>query len=170
MSIKVFGALCVIAGCGGWGFLVATQYLQRIRLLRQLVCALDYMECELHYHSTALPELCRNTALQCRGRIKLLFSLLSEELESQISPDVSLCMVSAVEKSGDLPQSIRQVCQALGQSLGKFDLIGQLKGLETARRECREILHVLLENKATRLRSYQTLGLCAGAAIAILFI
>jgi len=170
MNYQIIGAVCVVSACGGFGFLLAAHHLQHIQLMRQLISALDYMECELQYHSTALPELCRNTALQCRGRIKLLFSLLSEELESQISPDVSLCMVSAVEKSGDLPQSIRQVCQALGQSLGKFDLTGQLKGLETARRECREILHVLLENKATRLRSYQTLGLCAGAAIAILFI
>jgi len=170
MSIKVFGALCVIAGCGGWGFLVATQYLQRIRLLRQLVCALDYMECELQYRSTDLPTLCQQTAQECSGKIRRLFESLYRELESQVCPNVERCMASALEQSGDLPRVVAYFCRNLGNTLGKFDLQGQLRGLDGIRQECRQKLLHLQDNHEARLRSYQTLGLCAGAALAILFI
>jgi len=47
---------------------------------------------------------------------------------------------------------------------------GQLKGLESVRQECRRQVETLSYNRDARLRSYQTLGLCAGAALAILFV
>lgn len=170
MNYKIIGAVCIVAACGGWGFLAAAQHMFRIQLMRQLIAALDFMECELQYRSTALPELCRQTAQQCRGKIKTLFLTLSEELEAQISPNVAICMTSALERCGEMPTIIQEMCRILGRSLGKFDMIGQLKGLETTRIECRQKLELLLLNKDTRVRSYQTLGLCAGAAIAILFV
>lgn len=170
MNYKMIGAVCVVAACGGCGFLFAAQYIQRVRLLRQLIAALDYMECELQYRNTALPELCDQTAQQCQGKIKTLFLTLSDELEAQISPNVALCMDITLKRCSDLPEQIKEMCTVLGRSLGKFDLHGQLKGLEATRSECREKLEMLLHNKDARIRSYQTLGLCAGAALAILFV
>ena len=58
----------------------------------------------------------------------------------------------------------------LGKSIGRFDMDGQIKGLEAVRQDCRRRLDELSKDRDTRLRSYQTLGLCAGAALAILFI
>ena len=58
----------------------------------------------------------------------------------------------------------------MGSSLGRFDLEGQLQGLESVRIYCREQLDELSKDRDVRLRSYQTLGLCAGAALAILFV
>ena len=58
----------------------------------------------------------------------------------------------------------------LGISLGRFDLPGQLQGIHTARGECQSALDRLCSNRDNRLRSYETLGLCAGAALAILLL
>jgi len=58
----------------------------------------------------------------------------------------------------------------LGSSLGRFDLKGQLSGLESVRNTCRKTLEEMNRNRDNRLRSYQTLGLCCGAALVILFI
>ena len=49
-------------------------------------------------------------------------------------------------------------------------MAGQLLGLEEQRRRCNAELEKLNAGKEDRLRSYQTLGLCAGAALVILFI
>ena len=49
------------------------------------------------------------------------------------------------------------------------DSIKVLKGLEAVRQKCREDIQLLTEDKAVRMRSYQTLGICAGVALAILF-
>jgi stage III sporulation protein AB len=138
--------------------------------LRQLIGALDYMGCELQYHLTPLPDLCRAAAIQSGGCIRSVLQCLSEELESQIAPDVVSCMNAAIAKTSKLPRQVKKNLEVLGSSLGRFDLQGQLKGLEAARHQCRRDLDELSKDRDVRLRSYQTLGLCAGSALAILFL
>ena len=77
-------------------------------------------------------------------------------------------MKAVLAKSKDIPRHTLESLQNLGNSLGRFDLSGQLKGLEGVRQECRGKLTRLMGNQEVRLRSYQTLGLCAGAALVIL--
>lgn len=170
MNIRLLGAVCVIVGCGGWGFLAAGQYIQRIRLLRQLVLLVDYMECELQYRATALPQLCRQAAEQGCGKLYDLFMLLSEELDAQISPNATCCMAAALSRCTGIPQEVTGILHEMGASLGKFDMHGQLVGLAAARERCTLALEELERSANTKTRSLQTLGLCAGAAIVILFL
>ncbi len=170
MVIKWIGAICILVACGGFGFQIAAAQRKEVRTLRQLIRILDFAECELQYRLTPLPELCRNTARECSGPLNALFLRLSGELEDQISPNVSSCMQAAIAVTEQLPKQTAEVLTLLGESLGKFDLNGQLRGLEGVRRECNRRLDALSENQDVRLRSYKTLGLCAGAALVILFI
>ena len=55
-------------------------------------------------------------------------------------------------------------------TIGKFNVNGQIKGFSSVNEACKQHLHRLSEGRDTRLRSYQTLGLCAGAALAILLV
>ena len=170
MVIKWFGAVCVIAACGGFGFQIAAIHRKETRTLRQIIRILDFVECELQYRLTPLPELCRKAALECSSPLNSLFLNLCEELEEQISPNVSSCMQAAIARTEHLPKQTNEVLSLLGASLGKFDLYGQIRGLENVRGECNRRLEMLSENQEVRLRSYKTLGLCAGAALVILFI
>ena len=54
--------------------------------------------------------------------------------------------------------------------MGRYDLEGQLQGIQTVKMECHGYLDELERHRAERLRSYQTLGLCAGAALVIIFV
>lgn len=170
MSLKVIGAICILFGCGGCGFLMAAQHRSKIRMLQALIHGLDYMCCELQYRSTPLPLLCRLTADHIQGRIGALFLAFSEELESQILPDAAKCMTTVLAKYEDVDSVVKDILLELGDNLGKFDIPGQVRGLENVQLRCKKSLELLLENKDMRLRSYQTLGLCAGAAVAILFV
>lgn len=170
MSIKLIGAILIIAGCGGVGFSMAAAHRREEKALWQLIGVLNYMGCELQYHLTPLPELCRCAAEQTVGNIRQLFQNLASELEGQIAPDATACMNAAIAKTSRLPQQARKNLLMLGTSLGRFDLQGQLKGLEAARQQCRRDLDGLTRDRDVRLRSYQTLGLCAGSALAILFL
>lgn len=170
MTIKLFGALLIIAGCGGFGFMIASSHRKEVKTLRQFISALDFMDCEIQYRLTALPDLCRMTASASCGVVRNAFNALAAELENQISPNVEKCMCAALENTRDVPKLTRRALELLGSSLGRFALEGQLKGLEAVRSESRRILDTYTKNQDVRLRSYQTLGLCAGAAIAILFI
>ena len=170
MTIKWIGAILILAGCGGVGFSMAANHRKTEKELTLMQSSLDYMQCELQYRLTPLPDLCRQTAAHSTGNIRRLFILLAQELEDQISPDVKCCMNSAITKTKDISDQTATVAANLGRTLGRFDLDGQLLGLENARQECRLALGKLSNNREQRLRSYQTLGLCAGAALAILFL
>lgn len=169
MSWKWIGAILIIAGCGGFGFSIAAGCRREERLLRQLIQALQYMQWELQYKLTPLPELCRQTGKAASGVVRDIFLGLARELDWQASPDVSGCMSAALKRNRELPRNIRRLFIQLGHCLGRFDLQGQLSGLEAVRSACEGELAALNKNRDVRLRSYQTLGLCAGAALAILF-
>lgn len=170
MNIKVFGAILIIVACGGFGLKLVSAFQYEERTLRQLTAALDFMSCELQYRLTPLPALCRQTAAESKGVLSELFLSLATELEDQISPDVNRCMLTAIAKSKKLPQRTKENLELLGRTLGRFDLAGQLKGLESVRQSCRNCLENMNRNKDVRLRGYQTLALCTGAALVILFI
>ena len=126
------------------------------------------MECDLHFRMCALPELCRRTAGEFEGILRQVFLTLSCELEDQISPDVKQCMLLTLEKHKDIPLQTCQCLELLGDSLGRFDLQGQLRSLDSVREECRVRLTKLNEKTDKHLRCYETLGICAGAALIIL--
>ena len=168
--MKIIGAVLIVAACGGFGFLVAAHQIKEEKSLRQLVMLLDYMECELQYRMTPLPVLCRQAAAEGNSQVHKSFSYLAQELENQVSPDVCRCMSAALNKSKELPRYTHKAMLMLGHSFGRFDLEGQLKGLNYVKEQCGIDLDKLCRNKDARLRSYQTLSLCAGAAMAILLV
>lgn len=170
MSFKWIGAVLIICSCWLVGFSISAAYRREERELRQLISALEYMTCELQYRMTPLPELCRTAGQERSGCVGRLLTNLAKELESQISPDVQSCLAAAAATSGELPKRIQEAVCIMGASLGRFDLEGQLQGLETVRSYCRSQLDEMSVGREMRLRSYQTLGLCAGAALAILFV
>lgn len=169
MNEKWVGAILVIAGCGGIGFSIAAGCRREERLLRNLMRVIEYMASELQYTVTPLPELCRHAGAEIGGVMGELFLNLARELDWQIAPDAYSCMAAAMKKSRDLPSSVRKLLLQLGKTLGQFDLPGQLKELDAICSACDRELNAVSQNQGTRLRSYQTLGLCAGAALAILF-
>lgn len=170
MSIKLIGAALILVVCGGVGFKMAANHRYEVRTLQQLCAALEHMECEMLYRLTPLPELCRRTAEASSGVLHQFFKTLAKELESQIAPEVFHCVQAALWQVKGIPVQTGKVLERFGASLGSFDLDGQLKGLAAAREESKQMLEQLTQNQDARLRGYQTLGLCAGAAVVILFI
>lgn len=170
MLLKWIGGLCIIIGCGSVGFRIAANQRKEERTLEMLKALISYMQCELQYRLTPLPELCRKTAAEASGNLRRLFLLLAQELDDQIAPNAESCMQVAISKCNDLPEKSQICLQSLGKTLGRFDLDGQVRGLDAVTSDCKRQIDALQHNKEERLRSYQTLGLCAGAGLVILFI
>lgn len=169
MMYKVLGAALVFGGCGGFGFAMAAACRREEGDLRQLIRALEYMSCELSYRQTPLPQLCRSAASIATGTVAHILTELSRQLEGQLAPDAQVCMHEALEKTRPGPV-LGRLLSELGATLGRFDLPGQLRGLDGSLRAAELALREHRQGKGSRLRSYQTLGLCAGAALAILFL
>lgn len=170
MNLKWLGAALIISCCTFSGFAISAAYRREEQELRQFISALDYMACELQYRRSPLPDLCRTIGSEHNGFIGRLFTNLADQLDSQVSSDVQSCLAAAAATSGSLPKRLREAVCILGSSLGRFDMDGQLLGLESVRTYCRTQLDEMADGRDARLRSYQTLGVCTGAALAILFV
>lgn len=170
MNYRWFGAALIISGCGSFGFSIATNHKRQERYFQQILCLLQFMESELQYHLTPLPELCQQAGYEVKGPLRSIFCDLSRELNWQYSPDVRSCMCLALKRSKGLPARVHRVLVQLGNSLGRYDLPGQLQGIDAVKNTCNAELIKLGKDRDSRLRSYQTLGLCVGAAMVILFI
>ena len=170
MAYKWMGAALVVLACGGWGLSLSATQKREEASLRQLMGILDFMESELQFRLTPLPELCRVGAEKCRGSLHDMMLTLAKNLDEQVSPDVEVCMTLALKATMGLPRFVTSQLLSLGQTLGRFDLTGQLTSLERCRTSCLEQLEILEYHQTQRLRSYQTLGFCAGAALAIILL
>ena len=157
MIYKWIGAGFVIAACSGFGFSLASLHRKQEKLLRQFLQVLEDMECMLQYKLMPLPELCRSSVRRIGGPIRTVLLQFAQELEQQVAPDAPSCMSVALAS-----------CQFPEGSL-KY-LAGQLQGLESVKANCELVLKNLECNREVRIRSYQTLGICTGVAMAILFI
>lgn len=167
--LRLMGAGCIVAGSGAFGFSMAAASRREERELKELLGALEFLSCELSYRLTPLPSLCRGAAEGRSGAVGTFFLELAKELEKQTEPDVQGC-VRGVLSGMSLTGSTGRLLRELGQSLGRFDLPGQLRGLEMSIRETELALRTIREGAPERRRSWQTLGLCVGAALAILFV
>ncbi len=169
MLLKTIGAVCVIVGCGAVGFRIAAADKYEERCLRRLLDIVSHMQWELTYRMTPLPTLCRQAVGEKGGAVSKFFLNLADELDAQLAPDVSRCCSVCLDMQKDLPPITRKILEKMGSSLGMFDLCGQVDSFHSVKKEIQRQLDLHSKNKDVRIRNYQTLGICAGAAIAILF-
>ena len=167
MSFKWFGAALIVGSCGGFGISLAMHQKREEAMLIRLSRIIDEMLWELPFQLTPLPELIRHSAGKNSGIIGTVFLNLAEQLDRQVLPDVLSCMEACLPDSILSFMRLRKMLLLLGQSLGRFDLSGQLKGLSAVRERCGQELRELQSQRDTRLRSYRILSLCAGAALVI---
>lgn len=168
--IHWIGAVLIVCSCTTVGFAMALAQRREEEALRQMIQAMETMRCELQYRLTPLPELCRRCGVKRTSLVGVILWQLSEELEHQINPDVPSCMYAVLARHGQLPPRLRNALEQLGGSLGTYDEAGQIAGLQAVRDSCIREAEQMAEGREYRLRSYQTLGLCAGAALAILLV
>lgn len=170
MYLKWFGALLILAGCGGCGVSMASEHRRREKLLNQLIRALGLLESELQYRLTPLPQLCRMAEKECSQSLRAVFRELGNALAGNETADVASCMDAVLQKNPDLPGKLRRHLSYLGRSLGRFDLPGQIQGLKAVSAACERELSGIRNNAQIHRRSCQTLALCAAAALIILFV
>ena len=167
---KWVGSVLVFAGCGGFGLSLAGTHIRKERMLMQLIRMLDEMECELRYRLTKLPQLCMMASRDCSGPVRKVMIQFSRELERRISPDPASCMESILDRYSVPDDDVRYLLVELGRSLGRFDLDGQLLGLDRVKETCGHYLQMERSGEKERILCYRDLGFCAGAALVILLV
>ena len=168
--IRWIGAAIILAASVGFCYCLTLTYAREEAALKDILRILEFMASELNSRLTPLPQLCGQASKLGKGDVFNVFYHAFGYLQSQTFPDAAACLEKAVNEVQALPQLAKRNLLHLGQNLGRFDLDGQLAGLETVRQICLRDLQGLENNKRENLCSYQTLGFSAGAALVILLI
>lgn len=168
--LKTAGIILVVLGASGAGFTMALGVRRQAAVLRQLLSALEQMKGEIAYQRTPLPELMRLLSVGSRGVAAVFFDRVAGDLHLRQEGSVYAIFkkeLSAMPEGAFTPQ-VRLVLLNLGKGLGKYDLESQLRSIDLAAERLQSLLDALQADQQSRMRSYCTLGVCAGLAIAIL--
>lgn len=170
MWLRIFGACGIVAACSGFGFQAGADYRRRMKYLQDFLDALDEMMRQLNQSLLPLPELVQKASSLGSGGLYDTMGSFSQALAQQLSSDTASCMYLALERGGIEDASARRLMMQLGRSLGRFDLPGQLKGLETLHGQAQRALEHMQQEKTGLVRSYRTLGVFGGMALAVLLL
>lgn len=162
------GAALIIAGCGGWGMAMAAAQLREEAMVRELQRFLKHIRWELEYRMTPLPELIQNGTGLTHGNLREVLIRFDENLRNLALPDAGSCMSLALTE--EIPSAVRSLLVFLGESLGRYDLSGQLEGLQAVETACRSRGEELRQERDAKLHSFRILGFCAGIALAVLLV
>ena len=167
---KVFGAILIIAGSGGFGLLFAYTHKCELRTLDSLLRILEWMINDLRFRLTPLPTLCRMASNLGDSTLRPFFLKMEKKLNTHDSPDAYSCACGILDSTGNISTETKELLRQLGRSLGQFDTEGQIKCLESVREIANDRKKRMSSDMPQHLRSYQTLALCAGAALAIILV
>ena len=170
VTAKIFGSVLVIIGCAGFGFRAAASHIREEFCLKQLLFAISAMRSHLNSRLVPLPALCDLAGSACGGPVGAALRKFSGKLEKCSDCNMHRLMESILIEDIPLPDNTQSFLLQLIAGFGGFDLDEQLRELDRQASEISNVLNSLEQDRQSRLRGYKTLGLCAGAAIVILFI
>lgn len=169
--LKLLGSILVVAACSAVGFGFAANIRTQASQLEQLAGALEYMKNEITYRLTPLPELFVLLSKTMDHTVGAFFGRCAQHLEADRSASIQHVFRHAMQQTQlQLPPGANQALLELSLSLGTFDATGQVSAIELAATRLRQEFQALQARRRERCRSYETIGVCAGLALAVILL
>ena len=168
-----FAALVVVGdGNGTVGFGFARAVTLQCAQLEGLLWALDTMQSEMSARLTPLAQLFSGLSACRQKDVAAFFAEAGRALSAQPYCTVPVCFKRGFQQAkgfrpGD--ESV-QALYGLSLNLGRFDLESQLAAIERTKESVTAALLALQGQKRARCRSYETIGICAGLALAVMLL
>lgn len=169
MMVRLIGAAMTLFSGALYAVTVTKEHRQKEGNLEELQMILEHFIWELQTNLSPLSICCRESASSGRGQIAMIFMDLATYLEESCAPTPADCMVKALAEQ-NLPSILHTRLLQLADNLGRYDLSGQIGGIRAIQELCRRDLQALAKERTKTVKSCQALGLCTGAAIAILLL
>ena len=166
--LRLLGAALVTLSASLVGFGFARGVRRQCAQLEGLLWALDFMQSELSSRLTPLPQLF-SALSACRQKdVALFFEAAGRALSVPPGCTVPVSFKRGFQASPG--QEAVQTLYGLSMGLGRFDLESQLAAIERAKGSITSVLLQLQAQKRARCRSYETIGICAGLALAVILL
>lgn len=162
--IRLVGAGLIWGGCTLWGMQAARSARQTVRVLEDMVQALELLERELSLNRTALPELLERLSHRNTRQGRDVFAVCRRRLEEGDS--FSHAWECAL-KEGELNREEQSLLCTLSQVLGRYDAQGQTQALSHLQQEVERRCIRRREEVCALVRVYRMLGIAAGGFLTL---
>ena len=168
--LRLIGAALVTLSASLVGFGFARGVRRQCAQLEGLLWALDFMQAELSARLTPLTQLFSMLSACRQKDVALFFEAAGRALSVPPGCTVPVSFKRGFQASPGLSpgQEAVQTLYGLSTALGRFDLESQLAAIERAKGSITSVL--LQAQKRARCRSYETIGICAGLALAVILL
>ena len=170
--IRMVGAGLVVLSAGAVGFGYARGVRLQYTQLEGLVWCMDYMKSEISTRLTPLPVLFSMLGGCQQKDVGAFFEEAGRALSQPPGCTIPVAFKRALQKySAFAPgEDAVQALYGLAMGLGRFELESQLAAIEACLRTLDTLRLSLQAQKKTRCKSYETIGICAGLALAVILL
>lgn len=169
--VRTAGAVMVITGMLGLAWRAVGRLGERVELLRGLQGAAAYLEEELAFRFTPLPELFRHLTDSRHGPVGGFFRAVLRGLDAPGAQALRECWTRAAgETLSLLREPERQTWEELGQVLGRYDAQTQAKALALAGQRLAQAYTDALGDRQRLGRVYLALGAAGGLVTVLVLI
>lgn len=130
MTIKILGALLILLSGSAIGWIIGSQYLNRIKELQDLQLAINILDTEMSYGQTFLYDALEITASVVNEPLKTLFSNCSQELKTNHGKAFSQVWKKSLNKNyrhNNLTRNDLEFLVKWGVQIGSTSLENQKK-------------------------------------------
>ena len=169
--LKLLGAALIMAGAGWCGLGAVGRLRRRVRTLEALRSALVWLEEELTFRLSPLPELLERLGRERPDPVGPFFQDVLTGLRRDPEEGLRQSWRQAMVRRLDiLTEEERQILIEVGQTLGRFDAKAQGQALRQAARRLDGIRAHAQEDLKRLGRVYIALSLAAGAAVVLVLV
>lgn len=169
--IRYLGFILIVCGGSGCGIMLARETHKTLELYLQCAIALTYMKNEMEFHLTAVDQIAFELSNILPKPLATVFHNLYSSMCVAPGIALGLQMEKAMQRNKrPLPNNLKQIMIRLFDLLGKQDLQAQLSAIQLAEKRINREIERINAEKYERSRTYRTIGICTGLALAIILI
>lgn len=158
--IKILGAIAVVAASVTAGFVMARELGERVRLLKEILCAAVYIKSEMEYRMPVLEECFR-----ARGEF---FENVSNLIKKGSAPGEAV--VKAADEEPRLQKGDRELLYSYAKGLEAEEIGGQTANVSLLITSLEQKIREAEEENSVKCRLYRSGGVLAGIAFVIIMI
>ena len=173
MLLKCIGIIILMAACGMFGFSLSYDYIMRMKNLEQLRKMLLLLQGEIKHKNSGISEAIKNVSIQMENGMGDFLKYVSQKFRKEnitIKAAWNMGIDDFLKKRSKLIEKDLTIIRELGGSLGVTDRETQIHNIHN----CMDIIGITINElnvaKGEKCRLYRTLGVMAGAFMAIVFI
>jgi len=168
--IRMIGFVLIVSGASCAGIRQAAYVRRSYLLYEDFRMALVWLKNEIQTALTPLEQAFGLVSGLISNPLGSLFAILSSRIKTD--PSCSTVRVAAqfFTSRPEIPAELQDVVYDLLRMLGRQDTAAQVNALELALSRTEALRKRLEQEKTERCRSYRTLGVCAGLALAVILI